>query len=321
MKIVKNLSLLTCDQLDLPLGITIGNFDGVHKGHQAVLSEVLKYCQKNKLHFAVMTFVPHPRKILNPDHKAFLINSMEERREFMAAAGVDYLIEVDFSRDFSTTNACDFLQNSLFGSQTILSDIFLGHDFAFGAGKSGGHQLVLEFCQKLDPTTNGGLTPKVHLMDERELLGQAVNSSIIRKHLAMGEMEQVQNLLGRPFFRTGIVTKGQQRGTSLGFPTANINCDEDLIVPTAGVYIGKARHKGQVYQALTNIGQNPTFNDDGLIKIETHILNFNQNIYGEYLRVYLLKKIRNEIKFENPNQLKSQIEEDLAEAKTYFSAL
>lgn len=289
--------------------VTIGNFDGVHRGHREFLSKIKDDCKKSRAKFLVITFVPHPVQILKAQ-SGFLINTFSERRELLHECGVDYLFEIDFTRDFSTLTPEEFLEKFVFIFSGI-EKLYLGHDFAFGANKSGNHNVAKDLCDK----------HSVHLVlqDEFQLGTDSISSSIVRSEIVGGNMEKAQNLLGRKYFLSGRVIKGEGRGRQIGFPTANLGYDKELIVPQRGVYITQTKFKDLTYNSVTNIGFNPTFNSGNQINIETHLLDFSRDIYGEEVRVSFIKKLREEKKFSSVNDLISQIEQDVKLARTFFS--
>ncbi|RPJ71755.1 MAG: bifunctional riboflavin kinase/FAD synthetase [Alphaproteobacteria bacterium] len=290
--------------------ITIGNFDGVHLGHREFLSRIHQDCKKTKSKFVVITFIPHPVQILRAQ-SGFLINTFSERRELLAECGVDYLLEIDFTRDFSTLLPEEFLERFVF-SFTGIDKIYLGHDFVFGANKSGDYKLAKGLCEK----KKIGLI----LQDEFRLDKHAVSSSVVRAAISTGEVEKANSLLGRSYFLSGRVIKGQGRGKQIGFPTANMDYDKELIIPIGGVYITQTTIHDMTYNSVTNIGVNPTFNMGNVVNIETHLLDFNRDIYGEEMRVSFLKKIREEKKFSSVNDLIAQIESDVKTTKAFFKS-
>jgi riboflavin kinase/FMN adenylyltransferase len=308
MIVIKSLTELKNIYPEEKIQITVGNFDGVHVGHREFLSRISQDCKNTKAKFVVITFIPHPVQILRAQ-SAFLINSFLERRELLSECGVDYLLEVDFTRDFSTLSPEEFLSKFIF-SFTGVEKIYLGHDFVFGANKSGDYQLAKKLCD------NEGV--KLVLQDEFKLDNNAVSSSAVRSAILSGDMEKVKSYLGRPYFLMGRVIRGQGRGKQLGFPTANIDFGKELIIPSNGVYITQTTFNGMVYNSVTNIGFNPTFNLGLEINIESHLLNFSRDIYGEEAMVSFLKKIRDEKKFSSVNELISQINADVNSTENYF---
>ena len=291
-----------------PIGLTIGNFDGVHVGHRELLHKIKADCQKKNLAFVVVTFIPHPQKIIHPDKERFLINSYEQRRKLLAEQGVDVLIEMNFTRDFSTQKAEEFLKQHLI-TYPELKEFYLGYDFAFGANKEGDYDLVKSICHPLG--INVEIQPKF------EFQGNIVSSSLIRASLMSGKIDEVEDLLQRPFNLEGVVIKGEGRGKQIGFPTANIQVSQDLIVPSKGVYVTHTIYKGMTYKSVTNIGNNPTFKDTSLIHIETNLFDFSSDIYGELLDIQFMHKIRDEKKFSTVNELIEQIKADVQVAKDF----
>lgn len=287
------------------VGIVIGNFDGVHQGHQLMLKDVIKESTKKNEVLVLLTFKPHPAEIIK-NATSFLINSYIERRELLKDVGILNVWEVDFNRDFSTLTPTDFLDKYISANKNIKS-LYLGHDFAFGAGKKGDHNFVKSYCE--------GKHFKPYIQNKFEHDGKSVSSSVIRKYLQSGELEAANSGLGRNFFLTGVVKKGDGRGRTIGFPTANIGVDHKRIIPSSGVYATYVSIKGVKFKAVTNIGTNPTFIDDGIISIETHILDFDNDIYGEKLIVSFVKKIRDEKKFSSANDLVEQIKIDIGKRR------
>lgn len=295
----------------VPIGLTIGNFDGVHVGHRQLLEKIRSECTRKGLAFVVVTFVPHPQKILHPEKDRFLLNSYEKRRELLRSQGVDYLVEMKFTRDFSTLSADEFMKAHLFGYEN-LREFYLGYDFAFGANKQGGHDLALETCQPR------GI--HVEIQPKFEMDGEVISSTFIRELLLAGKVSEAVKFLERPFHLEGVVIKGEGRGKKIGYPTANIQVSTDLIVPQNGVYVTRTRHQGMTYQSVTNIGHNPTFKDGRQLHIETNIFDFDTDIYGEGLEIEFLKKIRDEKKFPTVNDLIEQIRADVETAKKILKA-
>lgn len=308
MKIFHCLADLPKDPVAKPIGITIGNFDGVHKGHQQLLRKIKEDCQQNGTHFVVVTFNPHPQKILHPDKERFLINSYEQRRALLRKAGVEFLVEFRFTRDFSTLSAEEFLEQHLLKYPSIHT-IYLGYDFAFGANKQGGYDAVREVCQPL------GI--QVEIQPKYEFHDKLVSSSLIRDRLVTGQIDEVEQILGRPFHLEGIVIKGEGRGKMIGFPTANIQVNQELIVPHKGVYVTRTVYEGMTYNSVTNIGNNPTFKQGNQLHIETNIFDFDRDIYGETLDIQFLHKIRDERKFPTVNDLIDQIRKDAETARDF----
>lgn len=287
---------------------TVGNFDGVHVGHQAILKSIKEDASNSGRKMAVITFVPHPLSILKPkDH--FLLNSYNERREMLRFLGIDYLLEINFTRDFSTLPPEEFLREFILTNKS-LKKIFVGYDFAFGANKSGDYKFLSNYCAKL--------AIDVSHLNEFVLHDSKVSSSAVRTSVLQGEMENAAALLGRRFYLRGRVTKGEGRGRQLSFPTANLEYSQDRIVPLSGVYITEVVLKSGRHRSVTNIGFNPTFNSDHLTRVETHVLDFDEDIYGESIDIVFHKRLRAEKKFNGIDELVKQISEDVEQSREYF---
>lgn len=308
MIVIKKINELKNLYSEEKIEVTIGNFDGVHLGHREFLSRISRDCKLTKSKFVVITFVPHPIQILKAQ-SGFLINTFVERRELLAQCGVDYLLEIDFTRDFSTLLPEDFLEKFIF-SFVGIEKIYLGHDFVFGANKSGDYKLAKVQCEKKNIS--------LILQDEFKLDNHSISSSVVRAAISAGDMEKANSLLGRSYFLSGRVIKGQGRGRQIGFPTANMDYDKELIIPARGVYITQTTIHDMTYNSVTNIGINPTFNMGQTTNVETHLLDFNRDIYGEEMRVSFLKKLRDEKKFSSVNDLIAQIDSDVIKAKEFY---
>lgn len=308
MIVLKQIADLTSKYSEDKIDLTIGNFDGVHLGHREFLARIRSNTKIKKSKFVVVTFVPHPVQVLK-GHSAFLLNTYAERRELLAQCGVDYLLEIDFTRDFSSLTPEEFFNRYIFQFNGI-ETIYLGHDFLFGANKAGDFNVAKKLCEN----------KKVELVLQEEFKfdGLSISSSTVRSHIAAGDMEKVNLLLGRDYFISGRVIKGQGRGRQIGYPTANLDYDKELILPAKGVYITQTRFKDMVYNSITNIGINPTFNMGEIVNVETNLFDFDRDIYGEEMSVVFLKKLRDEKKFVSVNDLIAQINQDVQKAKEHF---
>jgi riboflavin kinase/FMN adenylyltransferase len=309
MKVIHRLEEIEKIQNQYPaLGLTIGNFDGVHLGHQQLLKHLKQKCDDRSLKFAVITFVPHPQKILHAERERYLISSYQQRRKYLEQNGVDYLIEIDFTRDFSTLSGEDFLDQYILTYPNIES-IYLGYDFAFGAHKQGSFDLVKNHC-KLKHID-------VEIQPKFEFDGKVISSSRIREAIESGAVDLAGELLGRSLCLDGVVVKGEGRGKKIGFPTANIQVPRDSIVPKLGVYITRTLYKGMVFKSITNIGKNPTFKDSEQVTIETNIFEFDSDIYGESLHIEFISRVRDEKRFPTVTDLVDQIKKDVEIARNY----
>ncbi len=306
MKILTSLSDAFKTNDNRKVGLTIGNFDGVHLGHQELLRQIKSDCDDLDYDFAVVTFVPHPHQILQPEKKGFLINSYQQRRKCLEEIGVDVLIEIKFDRDFSTLSPENFLKTYL-APYSQIKKLYLGYDFAFGANKSGSHGIAHQLLQPL------GI--EVELQEVFEDHSGIVSSTLVREKILSGDVIRASELLGRPFSLDGVVIKGEGRGKKIGYPTANIKVSEDQIIPAKGVYVTRTLYQGMTFNSITNIGSNPTFNKTQCLNIETNLFDFNSDIYGEEIEVSFIQKLRDERRFPTVNDLIKQISDDVTMAK------
>lgn len=290
--------------------LTVGNFDGVHLGHQKLLEELVLKAKNLNLPSVVCTFKPHPRTVLRPDLPVHRLFDYNDQAECMESLGVDYLIEEKFTKDFSLMNAEEFLDLYIV-RYFKPKHMVVGYDFNFGKDRSGGKDFLKAYCVK----NNIGLT----VVEAYEKHGQIVSSSSIRKLLEHGDLQRAEEFLGRKYYLRGPVRVGFKRGRQIGVPTANVSPDIEF-VPRKGVYFSTVYWKDKTFNSITNIGYNPTFeNDNSYLKVETHIFDFNQEIYGEQIKVELLQFHRDEMKFAGVDALKQQIEKDKVEARKYFN--
>lgn len=278
--------------------ITIGTFDGVHIGHQAILRELLSQAKSREGDSVVVTFHPHPRIALG--QQVYLLNTRDEKRAVFEASGVTHLIEIPFNLDFSKISAEGFIKLIVRAIQPEL--LVIGYDHGFGHNRSGG----------LSQLYNQGKAYGFRVIQVEELVfgRNKVSSSVIRWLLQEGDVEDANSLLGNYYEITGHVVRGNQIGKLIGYPTANLYIeDPNKLIPSMGVYASFILYKGQKYQGMTNIGLRPTINAHKLT-FETNIFDFNEDIYYETITVQLVKRIRNEKKFGNLDMLKIQLKAD-----------
>lgn len=298
--------------------LTIGNFDGVHLGHQEIFRRVKEESARTGGPACVHTFRPHPQEVLRPGVSVKLLNTYDEKLEIIESLGIDVAVEEPFSQEFFTLTARDFFKKVILGGFKARS-LFVGHDFAFGKNREGSLALLEELCRE------SGV--KLTVIPQLSVDGDAVSSTAIRKLLQEGRVAQASKLMGRPFFYRGSVVKGDQRGRLLGFPTANLKLESKLALPH-GVYATWAlvkRGSGvEKFPSVTNLGVRPTFTpSEGELHVvvETHlILPESQTIdlYGETLEVRFVDRFRDERKFASIDELKEQIFRDREQAKEYF---
>lgn len=292
---------------DYPNGVVvaIGNFDGVHLGHQLILDTARQHAREKSLPVAVYTFNPHPTLELRPQTNLTLIMTYEEKRTQLEKGDVDLCIEEPFNSEFASTSAYDFFYDILL-KRLRARVIVVGRDFAFGRMREGSIELLRKFCHE----ENVDLV----LMDPVMVDGEPVSSSRVRDQLAKGDVEQAERLLGHPFFYRGEVIHGDHRGRTIGFPTANMLCEEKFAL-LPGVYATSVFWRGRHYRSVTNIGKRPTFQADLNLnqiplRIETHLMHEDLNLYGEILEVRFHCWIREERKFPSVDELKTQIQAD-----------
>lgn len=290
--------------------LAIGFFDGVHKGHQAVIKEALEKGNEMHIKTAVMTFDPHPSLVLGGrKEKVFYITPLQEKMEILKSLGVDAVFVVRFTSDFAKLTPEKFIE--FFINQANVKHVTAGFDFSFGAFGKG-------TMKDMDLLSEGKYT--VSVVGKKELLGSKISSTRIREELTSGNMEQVRELLGRPFQLTGVVIHGDKRGRTINFPTANVDPTEGQFTPATGVYAVKIRVQETWHDGVCNVGFKPTFNNpqEKKLSIEVHISNFDQSIYGEEVTVHWYKRIRAEQKFNGIDALKEQIGKDKQVAIEFF---
>lgn len=286
--------------------VTIGNFDGVHLGHQILFSEVVNKAYVAKGTSVAITFAPHPLQIIRPEIGIKLISTCEQKRELIAMANIDVLVIIPFTPDFACMPAETFVDVVL--RKTIgMEELVVGYDYAFGKGRQGDIPFLRD-----QGARKGFAVSVVEPFFVDDIL---VSSTMIRKLVSAGEMQDVRKLLGRPYQIRGEVKVGQQRGGELlGFRTANLHIADDDLCPRHGVYVTQVIYDGKCYGGVLNIGRNPTF-DGEQVSAETHIFDFNQDIYGKPIKINLLQHIRDEKKFSGPDELVQQIRLDIAVAQ------
>lgn len=290
---------------------TIGNFDGVHLGHQQIFRKVVQEARRNRCKSVVITFDPHPKSVLHPEKRPFyLLTTPEEKLKLIASLQIDAVMLIPFSLDFAKTSARDFVCRILW-EQLRIRKIFIGHDYTFGQGKEGNEEFLARYGRKLGfevDVTNA-------VMEE----GILISSTKVRNLIFDGEVKTAGALLGRPYNLKGRVAGGYGRGGQLGFPTANLEPEKDLL-PPEGVYAVIAEWKGSRYRGVLNIGHNPTFDNEALT-VELHLLDFQGDLYGEELEVFFIDRIRGEVRFDSPESLVEQIGKDVAQARTILDPL
>ncbi len=289
--------------------MALGNFDGVHMGHQAILTQAFEFSKTLGFPVVCFTFRPHPTLELKPQSNLKLLMTYDEKRIWLQKLGVDFCVEEPFNAEFSTTSAHDFFFEILL-NRLNARVIVVGDNFNFGRNREGNIQVLKQYCDQ------SGI--ELFAVSPVEMKGAPVSSSRIRDALAAGNVELAAELLGRPFFYQAEVVHGDKRGRTLGFPTANMKCEAKFPLK-AGVYATSVNWRNKVYRAITNLGTRPTF-DSTELKMETHLLNEDFELYGEVLLVNFHNRIRDEKKFASVQELKAQIESDVILAAKLLSS-
>lgn len=289
--------------------VTIGNFDGVHLGHQLLFGEVVQRAYRCNGTSVAVTFDPHPLQVLRPQGIK-LISTCEQKTELIEHAGIDALVIIPFSMKFAGISAEHFVDDIL--RKTIgVKELVVGYDYAFGRGRAGN----IDFLQS-QGKEKGFSVSVVEAHYENEML---VSSSKVRELVAEGRMADARTLLGRYYQIRGEVQLGKQRGgKEIGFPTANLHMDPEDLIPKMGVYVCQVICDGKCYGGVLNIGVNPTFGEERLVA-ETHIFDFDQDIYGKPIKVNLLRFLRSEQKFSGIEELAAQIGRDVSQARNILT--
>jgi riboflavin kinase / FMN adenylyltransferase len=306
MRVIKDLNVLEKPLINPVL--TIGNFDGVHRGHLALFDKVKERAGAIGGRSAVMTFEPHPIRVMKPGNGPPLITLTQQKVELIGQAGIDVLFCIPFTRDFADISAEDFIRNILV-ARIGIKELVVGYDYAFGRNREGNIPLLKEAGEKL------GFT--VHLVEPIHVDQILVSSTSIRRLIQEGRLAEAKTLLGRDYQVEGTVVRGHNRGGRLlGYPTANLN-PQDALLPKTGVYSVTVLIHGRTYNGVTNVGYNPTFRDKAL-SVETHILDFSKNILGEKIKLSFLHRLRDEKVFNSVEELTDQISQDIRNAREWF---
>ena len=290
------------------LCLCIGNFDGIHLGHQHVIKKIIKNSQSDNLKSAIMTFVPHPKIYFKKTDGNFNIITNSYKKNFLKSLGVENYMEYKFNKTLSNLDAVDFIEKIL-EKQLSVKKIVVGKDFRFGKDRKGDTALL----KKLSCKYKYKLSIIGHVKNKKT--NQKFSSSIIRKNINEGSFEKVSQALGRNWFMEGKIIKGNQKARLINFPTANMR-PGNHILPKKGVYCVNVTFNGNLYKGIANFGERPTVKGVNLL-LETHIFEFNRDIYGKELTVEFLTFIRSEKKFKDFKSLTSQIKKDVITAKKY----
>ena len=289
--------------------LTIGVFDGVHLGHQRLISELVKQAVRKHMLSGVVTFRQHPEDILSPGKTLPFLTDIKTRIKLLWDEGVDFIVPLSFTVRLAELGARQFI--GLLQKHLKMRGLVIGPDFALGKQREGD----IDTLRKLSKEMGFTLT----IVPPLEIKGEIVSSTTIRKAMADGDMKKVRELTGRYFSLYGKVVIGTGRGESLGFPTANLDINSGQALPPDGVYAGLVRMNGKVYQSMTNIGRNPTFGNTKRT-VETFLLDYSGDLYGHELSVEFVARLRDEKKFKNADELKKQLAEDIERGRIILDA-
>lgn len=292
--------------IDEKLCLTIGNFDGIHKGHREIIKNLIQKTKISKSKSAILSFTPHP-KIYFKKQNNFMINSQLKKKEILENLSLDYLIDLHFNKKFTQLNHLEFEDKILLGKLNA-KKILIGRDFQYGNQRKGNIETLRIFCEK----NNIQLNEIDLIFDEQN--NNKISSSKIRENLNLGNIELANKDLVRKFSISGKVIKGDQRGRSIGIPTANIEYPLNTIIIPYGVYAVETTIDGNTYFGIVNFGIRPTFNKEKPI-VEAYLFDFDNNIYDKNIELFFYKQIRQEKKFNGIKELLNQINLDIAEAK------
>lgn len=289
--------------------VTLGTFDGVHKGHKSILEKLTNSSKQSGCESVVLTFFPHPRMVLQQNSDLKLLNTMDEKAALLEKEGIDNLIIHPFDMAFSRLTAEEFVRDILVDGLNI-AKIIIGHDHRFGRNRTANIDDLIRFGEEY-----GFEVEKISALAIDEV---SVSSTKIRNALNEGNVDMANNYLGYPYFINGKVVQGKQLGRTIGFPTANIEPTESYkLIPANGVYVISSEIDGKTVEGMMNIGTRPTVNGVGTT-IEVHYLDFNQDLYGQSVKVNFHHRLRDEVKFESFDALKQQIEKDRLDTIAWF---
>ncbi|MBA3335487.1 MAG: bifunctional riboflavin kinase/FAD synthetase [Acidobacteria bacterium] len=292
-----------------PTVLTLGVFDGLHLGHQAIMQTVVSRALAVNAVPTAITFDPHPRSVINPENAPPLLQTLDQRLNALEFFGIEQTVIVRFDQDFAAQDAELFLREIIY-ERLQAREVYLGKGFAFGKNRGGNIELLRRMSEEL-----GFFADEV---PEVCLRGARISSSKIRELLALGKVNLARRMLGRPYGVEGVIIRGDQRGRTIGFPTANLK-PQNRVIPKYGVYATANLIGGRWRRSITNVGVRPTFEGDREPSIESYIFDFDGNLYGDVLRVRFLHRIRDERKFGGIEELKIQIAKDSRLALNYFA--
>ena len=295
-------------EIQRPTVLTLGVFDGLHLGHQLIVRTVVERARAVGAVPTVITFDPHPRAVLHPASAPPLLQTLDQKVEGFGVLGIEQTIVIRFTEEFSLIRAEGFLEDVV-KERLQAKEVYLGRGFAFGHNREGN----IDLLQRV----SGGLGFVAGEVPEVRVRNQRVSSSKVRQLLREGKVNLARGMLGRPYGVEGRVTRGKERGHVLGFPTANLH-PQNRVIPANGVYVTGTLIQGQWRRSVTNVGTRPTFETETEPSVETFVMNWSGDLYGDVVRVRFLYRLRDEKKFASLEELRSQIEKDVKRAENYF---
>ncbi len=304
MKVLVNSGSIRCVRNPV---LTLGNFDGIHIGHQKIIRKVVERARELGCPSAVYTFEPHPLRVVAPHKSPPLLLEREDKKRIIESFGIDYLILARFTKEFAAKHPREFVEEVLVRELSV-KEVWVGHDYAFGRGKTG----TVEYLKELGGEFGFG----VRVVPACKRGGLVVSSSRVRELISRGEVKEAARLLARPYSIKGRVVKGRVVGRTIGFPTANLDVVNEL-VPARGVYAAYAKLNGRPYMAVVNIGTAPTFSKKAhkAETVEVHLLDFRGDIYGKEMEVFFIKRLRDERPFDSVEELARNIDKDVSDAR------
>ncbi len=299
---------------DLPHGtvLTIGNYDGLHAGQREILARVVRRAKAQGLHSAVLTFDPHPLSVLRPESKPPQLTTWTQKQALLETTGVDFALVIDFTPEFASTEARHFVESFLC-ERLGAREVHVGSDFNFGKDREGNIELLQAMGESLGFET--------FPVDEIRSAGSRISSTRVRRCVTEGKIEEATDLLGRPYSLTGVIVQGDRMGQRLGWPTINLAPDNELI-PAGGVYATRTVFPSfpSTFDSVTNIGTRPTVYENYEQVVETHVLDFRNDVYGERVEISFYKRLREEQMFQSMMDLSAQIARDVEATREYFRA-
>lgn len=302
----------TTVSLKNPTAITIGTFDGVHIGHRKIIERLIATAKAQKLESTILTFFPHPRMVLQQNADLKLLNTIDERIEILKNSGIDNLIIYPFSRSFSRMDAEEYIEEILL-EKLNAKCVIIGYDHHFGRNRTADIQDLCEYGKQYDF--------EVQEIAKQDVDDVSVSSTKIRRALKKGNIEKANRYLGAPYILSGTVKRGKQLGTELGFPTANLHIEENYkLIPKMGIYVVQSNLEGETYYGMMSIGTNPTVG--GMDRsIETHFFGWDKELYGKDLKIEMLTRIRDEVKFGNKEELIQAMKKDEEFSKNFIQGI